>query len=101
MIAGTYYVRVQSDDCEVSSAMINITEPDELLIDTNNTNIVNVTCNGANDYSITVNMLGGSFHLASDPLNFRINSENIHRHLKPNDVVYFDDGKVVGIVAEI
>lgn len=49
----------------------------------------------------TVNMFGGSFHLASDPLNFRISSENIHRYLKPNDVVYFDDGKVVGIVAEI
>lgn len=49
----------------------------------------------------TVNMFGGSFHLASDPLNFRISSEIIHRHLKPNDVVYLDDGKVVGIVAEI
>ncbi|WP_339631775.1 T9SS type B sorting domain-containing protein [uncultured Maribacter sp.] len=87
LIAGTYYVRVQSDDCEVSSAMINITEPDELLIDTNNTNIVNVTCNGANDGSITVNMLGGSgtYQYAISPNLDRFSDDNTFDELAPGD----------------
>jgi pyruvate kinase len=31
----------------------------------------------------------------------RISNDAIQRYLKPNDVVYIDDGKVVGIVIEI
>ena len=49
----------------------------------------------------TVTLLGGEFHAQSDPENFRINCETVQRFLKPNDVVYFDDGKVVGIISEI
>lgn len=37
----------------------------------------------------------------STPKVFYCNSENILRYLKPNDVVYVDDGKVVCIVLEI
>lgn len=46
-------------------------------------------------------MFGGDAHQSSDGTNIRINCDYIQRYLKPNDVVYFDDGKVVGIVIEI
>lgn len=87
LFAGTYYVRVQSDDCEVSSAMINITEPAPLLIDTNNTTFVDVTCNGANDGSITVNMLGGSgvYQYAISPNLDRFSDDNTFDELAPGD----------------
>jgi pyruvate kinase len=49
----------------------------------------------------TVNMFGGEFHVPSDANNLRIDNAEIQRFLKPNDVIYFDDGKVVGIVVEI
>ena len=49
----------------------------------------------------SVNMFGGEFHVASDAQNLRIDNDQIQRYFKPNDVVYFDDGKVVGIVTEI
>ena len=49
----------------------------------------------------SVNMTGGEMHIPSDPNNIRINNEQIQRYLKPNDVIYFDDGKVVGIVVEV
>jgi|TARA_B110001450_G_scaffold246242_1_gene260101 pyruvate kinase len=48
----------------------------------------------------SVTMFGGEFHLASDAQTLRIDNEQITRYFKPNDVVYFDDGKVVGIVTE-
>ena len=37
----------------------------------------------------------------SDNKTFYCNCDTIQRYLKPNDVVYIDDGKVVGIVLEI
>ena len=43
----------------------------------------------------------GEFWKASEPNNIRINNETIQRYLKNNDVVYIDDGKVVGIVIDI
>jgi pyruvate kinase len=48
-----------------------------------------------------VEMIGGEFHIPSDSTKFRINCDSMQRYLKPNDVIYFDDGKVVGIVIEI
>jgi pyruvate kinase len=49
----------------------------------------------------SVSMHGGEVHVASDNSNLRINNDSIQRYLKPNDVIYFVDGKVVGIVVEI
>lgn len=46
----------------------------------------------------TVKMTGGESHLPSEPNHLRINCDFIQNHLKPNDVIYFDDGKAVGIV---
>jgi pyruvate kinase len=43
----------------------------------------------------------GEFWKASESTNIRINNETIQRYLKNNDVVYIDDGKVVGIVIDI
>jgi pyruvate kinase len=43
----------------------------------------------------------GEFWKASEPNKIRINNETIQRFLKNNDVVYLDDGKVVGIVIDI
>jgi pyruvate kinase len=48
-----------------------------------------------------VTMVSGQFEQASDASVFRINNEEIQRYLKPNDVAYFDDGKVVAIVTGI
>ncbi len=48
-----------------------------------------------------VTMVSGQFEQASDASVFRISNDDIHRHLKPNDVAYFDDGKVVAIVTGI
>lgn len=45
-----------------------------------------------------VKMTGGEFHLPSNATHLRINCDFIQNHLKPNDVIYFDDGKAVGIV---
>lgn len=44
---------------------------------------------------------GNPNNLPSEPNHFRINCNDIIRYLKPNDVVYFDDGKVVGIIIDI
>jgi pyruvate kinase len=43
----------------------------------------------------------GEFWKVSEPNNIKINNETIQRYLKNNDVVYIDDGKVVGIVIDI
>ena len=49
----------------------------------------------------TVSMIIDEFHVKSNDTQLRISSNIIQRFLKPNDVIYFDDGKVVGIVIEV
>lgn len=44
---------------------------------------------------------GNDANTASEFNHFRINCSEIQRYLKPNDVVYFDDGNVVGIIIDI
>ena len=89
LLAGSYYLRVQSDDCEVTSALITITEPDPLLIDTANTSITDVTCNGQEDGSITVNMIGGSgiYQYAISPNLDRFSDDNTFDELAPGDYI--------------
>ncbi|HDZ05582.1 T9SS type B sorting domain-containing protein [Maribacter sp.] len=89
LLAGSYYVRVQSDDCEVTSSLITITEPDQLLIDTANTSINDVTCNGQEDGSITVNMIGGSgiYQYAISPNLDRFSDDNTFDELAPGDYI--------------
>ncbi|MGP1990720.1 T9SS type B sorting domain-containing protein [Zobellia laminariae] len=87
LLAGTYFVRVQSDDCQVTSSAIIITQPDPLLIDTGNTIFNDVTCNGADDGSITVNMLGGTgiYQYAISPNLDRFSDDNTFDELAPGD----------------
>ena len=62
-------------------------------------NFENGTCrirSGSN-----VSLIVDEFSKLSNETEFRISSNVIQRFLKPNDVVYFDDGKVVGIVNEV
>jgi len=49
----------------------------------------------------TVSLIIDEFQKASNDTQLRISSNIIQRFLKPNDVIYFDDGKVVGIVIEV
>lgn len=56
-----------------------------------------IRCKSGNSVLIS----GGEFDKPSDAENFRINNETVLRYLKNNDVIYFDDGKVVGIVKAI
>ena len=49
----------------------------------------------------TVSLLIDDFAQLSNDTQLRISSNVIQRFLKPNDVIYFDDGKVVGIVIEV
>lgn len=46
-------------------------------------------------------VIGGEFYDASDAQHLRISSETVFRTMKANDVIYFDDGKVVGIVEAV
>ncbi|MDB2606400.1 T9SS type B sorting domain-containing protein [Zobellia sp.] len=87
LVAGTYYVRVQSDDCMVISTVITITEPDPLVMDTANSEFNDVTCNGADDGSITIVMTGGSniYQYAISPNLDRFSDDNTFEDLAPGD----------------
>ncbi|MGB6151269.1 MAG: T9SS type B sorting domain-containing protein, partial [Pricia sp.] len=56
---GTYYVHVTSDDCPVNAEEVIITEPDALSL-VNPDDFTNVTCQGASDGTITVELSGGT-----------------------------------------
>ena len=53
---GTYYVRVQSEDCEVLSEEVSIEEPTPLNV---SPNIENISCAGEDDGRITIDVDGG------------------------------------------
>lgn len=49
----------------------------------------------------TAKMLGGEYDKPSDAITFRVNSDNFQRYMRPNDIIYIDDGKVIAVVIEI
>lgn len=57
LVAGTYYVQVESDDCEQISASVEVTEPDPLVIDIDT---INVLCHGDSNGRITLTATGGT-----------------------------------------
>lgn len=63
---GTYYVRVQSEDCEVVSEQVVIDDPVQLIVDYN---ITEISCSDSNDGAITFNLQGGTgdYQLAISP----------------------------------
>lgn len=83
LTAGTYFVQVQSGDCEEVTSAITINEPTPLQADLQQS--TNVTCNGANDGSITVEVSGGSgdiIYAISPNLN-KFSSDNTFTDLEP------------------
>ena len=81
---GTYYVRVQSGDCETISEAIIITEPTPLVVDSV---ITEISCVDANDGAITINAQGGSgdYQYAISPNLNQFDDENTFDELAPGD----------------
>ncbi|MEM1340254.1 MAG: T9SS type B sorting domain-containing protein [Bacteroidota bacterium] len=79
---GSYYVRVQSGDCEVVSEEIVITEPSPLVV---NPTITEISCSDANDGSITLDVQGGSgaYQFAISPNLNQFDDENSFEELSP------------------
>ena len=77
---GTYYVNVQSKDCETMSSVITITEPTALNV---TPVITNVSCNGDDDGSIVLNVTGGSgdYQYAISPNLNQFDDENVFDEL--------------------
>jgi pyruvate kinase len=48
-----------------------------------------------------IKMCGGKWPLNSDAAELRISSDQVCRYLKANDLVHFDNGKVVAIVRAV
>ena len=86
LMAGTYYVNVVSDDCTTPAERVDITEPAPLsVIDTNN--FTNVSCFGAEDGTITVELSGGvgPYQYAISPNLNRFDEVNTFDELAPGD----------------
>ncbi|MGJ8733606.1 MAG: T9SS type B sorting domain-containing protein [Cellulophaga sp.] len=81
---GTYYVNVQSQDCETLSSVINITEPTPLNVVPD---ITNVSCNGDDDGSIVLNVTGGTgnYQYAISPDLNKFDDENMFDELVAGD----------------
>ncbi|MDC6366967.1 MULTISPECIES: T9SS type B sorting domain-containing protein [Flavobacteriaceae] len=80
--AGTYYVRVQSEDCEVTSEEIQVNEPTPLTVDST---ISDISCSGADDGSIVLNVQGGTgnYQYAISPNLNQFDSDNSFADLSP------------------
>ncbi|NJB71468.1 gliding motility-associated-like protein/uncharacterized repeat protein (TIGR01451 family) [Saonia flava] len=85
LIAGSYYVHVTSLDCEETSAEILIVDPLPLQIDLQD--FTDVTCNGADDGTITVEVSGGTGEIlyAISPTLNQFDTENVFTDLAPGD----------------
>ena len=84
LTVGSYWVRVTSDDCVVVSNENRIIEPTPLVVDDSFTN---VSCNGANDGSITVSLSGGSggYQYAISPNLDKFDTVNTFTNLAPGN----------------
>ena len=80
--AGSYYVRVQSGDCQVVSEEVRIDEPEVLVV---TPTITDISCSGAEDGSISLAVQGGSgvYQYAISPNLNQFESENIFDELAP------------------
>jgi gliding motility-associated-like protein/uncharacterized repeat protein (TIGR01451 family) len=81
---GTYYVSVLSEDCQVTSEVVNITEP-ELMVVT--PTITDVLCNGEDNGSIVITMEGGTspYQYAISPNLNQFDDVNTFNDLAPGD----------------
>ena len=81
---GSYYVRVQSEDCQKTSEEVLIQEP-VLLVVVPVPN--NITCSGSEDGSIVLNVTGGSgnYQYAISPNLNQFDDENVFDDLAAGD----------------
>lgn len=89
---GVYFVNVLSEDCELVSQEINIQEPTPLMVVPD---ITDITCNGADDGSISIDVQGGSgdYQFAISPNLNQFSDENSFNELAPGDYeVIVQDG---------
>ena len=84
--AGTYYVSVTSKDCTAPAEEVIITEPAPLTL-INPNDFTNVSCNGAGDGTITVELTGGvgPYQYAISPNLNRFDDENNFKGLAPGE----------------
>jgi gliding motility-associated-like protein len=81
---GTYYVSVLSEDCELVSSEIRIEEPTPLTVVSD---IADISCNGANDGSVRIDVQGGSgeYQYAISPNLNQFREENSFTNLAPGN----------------
>ena len=84
LVAGTYWVNVTSGDCITAPQQVIISEPTTL---TYTENVVDATCNGETNGSITVTLSGGSggYQYAISPNLNKFDSTNTFTDLAPGD----------------
>ncbi|WP_209401228.1 T9SS type B sorting domain-containing protein [Pseudozobellia sp. WGM2] len=84
LYAGTYYVNVVSEDCITPAQRVDIVEPTALDY---TDEVINVSCNGEEDGSITVTLSGGSgdYQYAITPNLDQFDDENTFDGLVPGD----------------
>ena len=84
LYAGTYYVNVVSEDCTTPAQRVDIVEPTALDY---TDEVINVSCNGEEDGSITVTLSGGSgnYQYAITPNLDQFDDENTFDDLSPGD----------------
>ncbi|WP_051554818.1 ice-binding family protein [Maribacter antarcticus] len=81
---GTYYVSVLSNDCQVTSEVLTITEPEVLVVIPT---ITDVLCNGDDNGSIVISMEGGTspYQYAISPNLNQFDEVNSFENLAPGD----------------
>ena len=86
LAAGTYYVRVQSRDCEYLSEEVTLIEPTAIdVVET----ITEITCSDEADGSITIDASGGTgiFQYSISPNLSQFFEENTFDELGPDDYI--------------
>lgn len=89
---GTYYVRVQSEDCETMSEVIQIDEPTPLTVVPD---ITEISCSDTTDGAITLDVQGGTgdYQFSISPNLDQFDDENTFDELAPGDyIVIVQDG---------
>jgi gliding motility-associated-like protein len=104
LAAGTYFIRVNSGDCVISSAPITITEPRTPLTVPIPT-VIPVTCNGNGDGQIIINASGGTgiIKYAIEPNMNQFFETGIFKNLKPGlyDVIVQDQNGCFELLTDI
>ena len=82
--AGSYYIRVQSDDCETVSTEVVITDPVPLSV---TADISDISCSGVDDGRIILNVNGGSgnYQYAISPNLNQFDDTNSFEGLAPGN----------------